>query len=685
MGTNVSQLFVNGQMMSEARSANSGYVNPVRRAFNTVDTASTQTSPTPSTITSASLGTPSNGSWTGAKMSIITGLEWVAYTRDITAQTGNTITYPSTSTFSSTSYTPRAGNQFYLYGSLAAVDVPKEYYYDTSNSKLYFNSTVNPNAQTVEVRTRQLGFNVGNHSYVDVSGFRFLAANVNVSGSHNTIDNCQIYYPTPFEDSQNWTPSQGVVIGGHNNTISNSEIAYSWGDGVTVRGSSNTVHNNVVHDVAWNCSDAAAVDIVGSSNATITNNTMYNAARTGVTNGNATGATITNNEIARFGFLTTDLGGTYCYQTDGGGTTIAYNYIHDCLDKDFNGAGVYLDSGSSNFNIHHNVVANAMIGVHAGNPNTNDNIYNNTLWGITKEATRVVSFDLTNCNTYNNLSNQGSFYGNSTGTNIATTNDQFVNSAAGDFRLKSSSIAINAGTVIPGITDNQVGAPDVGAFEYGAEAWTAGASFKTWHFANQVVAPLTASVSVTSSNSRTTTGSLIAGRTSSSSSSNRRSFLKFDVSGISGDIQSAVLRVYENTKPSSASGGVSLYAVTSAWDPNTVTYTQSTAATGTEFYNPDYLDLYTDIDVTSIVQGWIDAPSSNFGFSLRSDAEGSGRSAKYFEGMYGVTAPQLIITVPEPGALSLLWSAALAGLGVLATAAISSKAERAIIGAARGR
>ena len=127
-----------------------------------------------------------------------------------------------------------------------------------------------------------------------------------------------------------------------------------------------------------------------------------------------------------------------------------------------------------------------------------------------------------------------------------------------------------------------------------------------------------------------------------------------------------MLCIYENTLPSLATGGVNLYAVTSSWDSGSVSYSQGVASTGTAFYDPTNLDLYTYIDVTSLVQGWINNPSSNYGFSLRSDSESTAYSAKYFEGMYGVTAPQLIITVPEPTAACLLASVALAALGVLA-------------------
>ena len=362
----VSQLFVGGQMMLEARSTHSGYINPLRRTYDTVTSANDLAAS--STITSGSLNTPSDGTWTGAKMAIVSGSQWVTFNGSVASQAGNTLNVQWSDTnqygspgMDSLYYGPAAGNPFYLYGSLAAVGSPKEYYYDASKSKLYFNSSVDPNRQTVEVRRRQLGFDLGSQSYVNVSGFRFQAANVNVAGSHNRIDNCQILYPQPFGDNGGWNTTSGVTIGGQNNTLCNSEVGYSWGSGVTVTGSSNTVNNNVIHNVNWYGNDASLVDISGSSNSAVTNNTMYNAGRSGLLNRNATGATIAHNDISRYGFLTKDLGGTYCFETDSGGSTIAYNNIHNCYGAG-SGVGVYLDNGSSNFQVHHNLVTNVSTG-----------------------------------------------------------------------------------------------------------------------------------------------------------------------------------------------------------------------------------------------------------------------------------------------------------------------------------
>ena len=153
-----------------------------------------------------------------------------------------------------------------------------------------------------------------------------------------------------------------------------------------------------------------------------------------------------------------------------------------------------------------------------------------------------------------------------------------------------------------------------------------------------------------------------------STSANSRSFLQFDLSGIiSTTIQSAVLRIYENTLPASAAGSVTLNRVTSAWTNANVSYNQSvdTASPVTGFYDPGNLDLYTDINITSWVQGWLSNPSTNYGLCL-SGTENVAGTAKYFDGFYGVTAPQLVLTMPIPGDANLDGKVDVSDLAILA-------------------
>jgi hypothetical protein len=668
----VSQVFVNGQMMTEARWPNNGYNNPLHAAFSSIGPASTiQPSPAVSTLNDPNLGNPSNGLWNNASIGMAQGSEWTftGPTRVI-SQSGNNLNFDAGATdVLGPAYTPTAGNPYYLYRSLAALDAPKEWHYDSANAKLYLQTPggANPNSQTVEARKRQLGFDLGNKSYINVTGFCLEAAGVNIAGDHNTINNVQILHPIPFTDGDGYHPPAGVQIDGNYNTVTHSEIGYSWGSGVMLRGANNTINNNIIHDVDWSGQFGGFVKIddqganTGGNNS-VTNNTMYNAGRDGVTVCNSAANTqIQHNDISRYGFLTRDLGGIYTVSANAPGSVIAYNRVHDNHVNNLSpmNMGIYLDYDTTGFTVHNNLVANVEYGITLNKPGTDLNIYNNTLWGVAGAMTTFgdPGTELTNVKTYNNPSNQGTWYGNDIQKNRAQTADQFTNSAAGDYTLTANNTLAGKRAVNYGMTnsthptDPYTGtSPDAGAFESGITPWTAGADWNTWLASNQAGAPLTSALCVTPSNVRTSTGLLVLG---TSSGTDNRGFLKFDLSGITDKpIDRAVLRIYENTAQDLASAGnITLSRVTSDWTDAGVLYTQSKFDLSSSFYDPANVDFYTDIDVTSTVLAWLSNPSTNYGFSL----QGTG-AAKYFDGFYGLTPPELVITyaVPEPSTIMLV-------------------------------
>ena len=681
-----SQLFVGGQMMTEARFPNAGYNNPLDAATYTITGASGYQSPMTVTDSQNLTGTPN---WTNAnlnvKMSNVSS--WYnpisVLSRQITSQSGNTLSFTPGSE-ESAGILPQANNSaYYITGSLNALDAEREWYYNSGTSTLYLRApgSVNPGTLTVEARKRTCGFDLGSQSYIQVKGLSLKAASVNIAGSHNLIDNCQILYPTPYTAPTSWPGANGVLITGTNNTISNSEVAYSWGDGITIRNTNNTVSNSVIHDVGWAGNDTAAVNTsLSGGYDTISGNTVYNCGRHGIalTLYAETGSPLPNtvamhNDVSRFGRLTGDVGGIVAADTQCPNNTVAYNRIDSSGSIGISG-GVYLDDFTSGVTAHHNLVTNCTVGIYA--KDGPHNIYNNTLWNNTY-AMESDSY-MNGVQTVNNLSNNNGFVGNTQTTNRYQTANQFTNSAAGDYTPTANSPgtnqgatykrAVDYGTPISGITDGYTGAaPDAGAFERGVAAWTAGANFKTWTAGNQASAPLAAAAYVAQNGTRVTTGSLTVGNTTSTSANNR-SFLNFNLSGIvSTTIQSAVLRIYENTLPTSAAGSVTLNRVTSAWTNANVSYNQSvdTASPITGFYDPSNLDLYTDIDITSWVQGWLSNPFTNYGLRL-SGTENVVGTAKYFDGFYGVTTPQLVITMPEPGDANLDGKVDVSDLAILA-------------------
>jgi hypothetical protein len=683
-----SQVFVNGRLMLGARWPNAVYNNPLRAVQATVGAASIQAPPASSTITDSALA--GTGNWTGAKMSITSGGEWVASHAVITGRSGNNLSfewsYPRLAV-----YDPAAGNPYYLYGVLGALDAAKEWHYDSAAGKLYLNAPggTNPNSQAVEVRTRQYGFDLGSRSNIHISGFRLQAASIKIGGNFNTVDNCQILHPRAFSDpvglAANAPLGGGVEITGQNNTVRNSEIAYSWGDGVTLKGSGNTVSNNIIHDVGWLATNSGFVNAYHSGgNNTIANNTMYNGGNNGVVvGGDSPNTQIQNNDIAGFGLLTADLGGVYTSGNAGDGSVIAYNRVHDSGNR-WN-SGIYLDNYSSGISVHNNLVYNTKNGVVVnknplGQPN-NHTVYNNTLWNVNTamSAWGPDGFALAGVNTYNNLSNDDTWVGTDVQRNRTQAADQFVDSDAGNYCLTANSIFSGKRAIDYGVTDSTHptdphtgSAPDAGAFESGITPWTAGANWKTWLFANQKAASLTSALSISSGNVRTTAGPLVVGNSDGVDS---RTFLKFNLAGLANaPITVAALRIYENAAPNSEGGNVTLCSVASAWTDQDVAYSQPVHAFASGFYDPANLDFYTDIDVTAAVRGWLSNPASNYGFSLR-DAAGEIGAAKYFDGLYGITAPQLIITyaVPEPAPYCILASGLVVGLFCHARKTIQSR------------
>ncbi len=317
----------------------------------------------------------------------------------------------------------------------------------------------------------------------------------------------------------------GVLLHGTNNTLENSTLQQSAGNGVNIRGSGDTVTNDLIHDVSYGGTYTAAITIeVGSSGHNITNNTLYNTGRDAINmdtnaypNAGYKNIRIAYNNIYGYAKIAFDLGGIYvCCDTSLAGTRIDHNRIHDPANT---GNGIHFDNGTYDVSVDHNVIwglkGNGDIN-HGGNginfgghtngrpagsnlPYLTGTFENNTI--IAGKNDTIFNYFATSgyvANTVvkNNILDgyhpSGQDYGYISGgkpveqTNLVTTlsdtgtgtNPRYVNPAGGDYSLQSGSPAINAGTVIPGITDGYVGsAPDIGAYESGATRWLSGCLF----------------------------------------------------------------------------------------------------------------------------------------------------------------------------------------------------------------
>lgn len=273
-------------------------------------------------------------------------------------------------------------------------------------------------------------------------------------------------------------------MGGTWNTIRDSVVAYSTGDGISMFGTSNTVENCVVHDCNLSASDCAPVSCTGVGHA-IRRTTLFNGGRSIIVHRYLRGGAIESNHLHHAGLLCNDLGMTYTYQTDGCGTVIAYNSIHHNLGRAPGCVGIYLDDSTKNHFVHHNIVWAVGEGMAMNPPNnTGHLVYNNTLDGNLAAIGMWWQKDKHNmagCRFVNNVfvaHISQKIPPETVGTNLFKGTDaMFVDREKGDYRLREGSPAIDAGDVLAPWTDGFAGkGPDLGALESRRDPWPCGST-----------------------------------------------------------------------------------------------------------------------------------------------------------------------------------------------------------------
>ena len=378
LGEGNNQIFVNGQMINEARWPNASLdlSHP---------TLAHVTGYSSGTIYDSALTQPS-GYWNGALIHITPGQQWVAYTGTVTSSGPGWrhVSLPPLGSWEQ----PTAGNSYYLTGKFQALDAPGEWYRDPTSGQLYVWTprSDDPSGDLIEAKHRQFAFDLSGRWGIQINGINVFAATIKTDwGSSGLVLNqINAAYLSQFTQLYNgWAApgASGIMLNGANSVLENSTIAYSAGDGVYVGASGVRVINSVIHDVDYSASDAAGIRVVVSG-ATIDHNTIYNAGRSGITH-RIPRTTITYNLIHDVMLQTTDGAGIYTQGTNGGGAVIAYNSVYNVTAGGFGGVGIFLDDNSSNFVIHDNTTWNVNTALKLNSTSYFENIYNNRLGAIT--------------------------------------------------------------------------------------------------------------------------------------------------------------------------------------------------------------------------------------------------------------------------------------------------------------
>jgi Concanavalin A-like lectin/glucanases superfamily/Right handed beta helix region len=377
--------------------------------------------------------------------------------------------------------------KYYLSNKLEALDTGGEWYFDGTVLYLWPLTNDSPAAHVVEAKRRQFGFDLSNRSNITIKNLKLFAASINMnpSSSNNVIDGLDAKYVwhqlrnVPAAGIGQTDPkwgswNTGIILAGTDNILKNCTIAWSSNNGVYLRNTRQTVENCTIHDIQYLASEGGAVSWMGDTTTggstvghVVRQNTLYNSGRHLVNHYYAQNILITNNLMYNFCLTGGDCGATYTVKPEGSGT-ISFNIVHDTFSPYFN-FGIYMDDDSQNMLVHHNVVWTNTGGCGIVHKSSNFQIYNNT---VNDSGTAICTQGGgTNVIIANNLGDNGIPSGNN---NLQTTNAMYVNEGGHDYQLTANSPAVNQGQFISGITTNCMGNCDIGAYEFGAPAWTAG-------------------------------------------------------------------------------------------------------------------------------------------------------------------------------------------------------------------
>ncbi len=357
----------------------------------------------------------------------------------------------------------------YLIGNYEFLDSPGEWI--QKNGYLYYWPKNKENLNSLIIKTTDTLIEIYNSKNIKLNGINIFAGKFTINTSYNiSVSNSSIKYPTSFFQfesgfdrfggvinhidynySNNW-PGKGIEINGENNKIINCHVSHSWGDGITLLGNKNTIKNCVISDCNWMGTDAAAINASGFGHI-ISSNTLFKTGRSVLLHRKLKSSKIIFNEIYQGGLLCDDLGLTYTYDTDGNGTEIAYNWLHDNKSP-YYGVGIYLDNNHKNFKIHHNVIWNCFVGLTINQKASNDKIFNNTFFNIKYTmgscSPNGLKPILENIITENNITESNieardfkAFYGTQTNNNvfIPQLNSKMINSRDKLFSLKEKKLS----------------------------------------------------------------------------------------------------------------------------------------------------------------------------------------------------------------------------------------------------
>ncbi len=469
------QLFTGNRMLDEARWPNAGksLMHPKRAKAK---------AGTPTTLTDPAIpGTEAD--WKGAYLWCAGGAKWICWSARITGfdVAGKTLTFEGEK---KGWYVPKAGSEYVLMGAKAALDAEGEWWLDREQKRLWFYPPAgqHPRDLGVEAKRRLHVMDLSSRSHVHIEGLRFRAGGIRTDNDSRHLEFRNLKGEYVAHSFVQDVTQNGIQLFGEGHTIHSCELAYSSGGIIALEGRGHRLINCYIHHGNYGAKWKGAVSLAGRRHV-ISHNTFQHSGRDLVTIHGLMESIFEHNDLSEAGWLTHDLGLMYGHNTDFHNTEIRYNRVHDNRAAGL-AMGIYFDHLSHNAIVHHNAVWNvAGDPIRFNNPSYFNLVFNNTSY----RTGRLTTFDHSRRNDLygmrlaNNVFNQKVKLTPQVKleNNLIHADPSFENPGKQRFGLKEGSPALNAGKVIPGISDGFTGAaPDIGAFERDRPEWEAGHDFE---------------------------------------------------------------------------------------------------------------------------------------------------------------------------------------------------------------
>lgn len=387
--------------------------------------------------------------------------------------------------------------EFFLQGIKEALDYKNEWFYNKDTQTLFVQVEDGqaPAPNTLRFRRRTQTINL-NKNFIHVENLAVFGGAIDITGTDNKLYKVSSFYGNHTLNVINGFDSgrQSVLMRGKRNVLDQCEIGWGGGNGVYDKGEDNQLLNSFVHDFNYLGNYDCVLNTRGAKRGKYRNNTLTRAGKD-VIQAYVDGGEYAFNDISNSMQVADDGGLLYTTNARTQKSSIHHNTFHDSRARQgrFKATGIYLDNDSKNWDVHHNIVWNTdWTNIQINWNGTNLNIFNNTFvkGSATMGAWHKAGTAFNNVKVWNNLTDkeavdqQGNQESESTWEpqadkqNNLVSRESFLNYTNNNFQLKAGAQAINHGRFIningTNYTENSVGNPDAGAYEYGTAAFTTG-------------------------------------------------------------------------------------------------------------------------------------------------------------------------------------------------------------------